>query len=81
MHRGGINTPEAALEIISQSKIRSRSFIVSELALFVILALLLQGDRAISFNPVRFFLSSGLPPLHATALGISGGNFPSQLGL
>lgn len=56
MRKGRINTPEAALEVIKQSKERAQRYIVLALAAALLIALLWPEGRPAALSLVLFFI-------------------------
>lgn len=56
LRRNGITTPDAALEIIRQSKERAKVYICAAIAAGVLVALLWREGRPIAFSLVLFFI-------------------------
>jgi hypothetical protein len=57
MRRGGINTPEEALEVIRQSKKRAWKFIAAGLAVFLPMSWLLPGAMPVTLSLALFLVA------------------------
>ena len=56
LRNGGIDTPEAALQIINESKKRAQNFLIIGLIAFLLAALLWPEGRVVSLSLVLFFV-------------------------